>query len=142
MGSLRSKFQAKYPRFGEAKLSARASGKIASDPATLIGGLGLNSYYGKGEDFHKEAYEVLERAIESRVLSGLFDDIDMKASGGVYYITLPMSRDLMQYRQGLMGEYFVRDTLAVAELMNRIALPNRTVVERVGNKVQVKMVVG
>jgi hypothetical protein len=142
VGSLRSKFQAKYPRFGEAKLSARASGKIASDPATLIGGLGLNSYYGKGEDFHKEAYEVLERAIESRVLSGLFDDIDMKASGGVYYITLPMSRDLMQYRQGLMGEYFVRDTLAVAELMNRIALPNRTFVERVGNKVQVKMVVG
>lgn len=141
MSALRSKFQAKYPRFGEAKLSARASGKVASDPASLIGGLGLNSYYGKGEDFHKEAYEVLERAIESRVLSGLFDDIEMKASGGTYYIILPMSRDLVQYRQGLMGEYFIRDTLAVAELMNRIALPNRTFVERAGNKVQVKMVV-
>lgn len=141
MSALRKKFQSKYPRFGEAKLSSRASGKITSDPASLIGGLNLSSYYGKGEDFHKEAYEVLERAIESRPLSGLFEDISMSSSGGAYYITLPMSRDLLEYRQGLMGEYFVRDTLAVAELMNRIALPGRTFVERSGNKVIVKMVV-
>ncbi len=141
LSALRRKFQSKYPRFGEAKLSARASGKVRSDPASLIGGLGLNSYYGKGEDFHKEAYELLERAIESRALSGLFEDIDMKSSGGAHYIILPMSRDLVSFRQGLMGEYFIRDTLAVAEIMNRIALPERTFVERVGDKVQVRMIV-
>ena len=142
MSTLRRKFQSKHQKFGEAKLSSRASGKVASDTASLIGGLGLSSYYGKGEDFHKEAYEVLESAIESRALDGLFDDISMKTSGGEYYIILPMSRDLLEYRQGLMGEYFVRDTLAAAEIMNRIALPGRTFVERSGNKVIVKMLVG
>ena len=141
MSALRRKFQSKYPRFGEAKLSSRASGKIASDPAALIGGLNLGSYYGGGEDFHKEAYEVLELAIESRPLDGLFEDIDMRVSGGEHYIILPMSRDLLGFRQGLLGEYFIRDTLAVAERMNRIALPGRTFVERSGNKVVVKMIV-
>ena len=141
MSALRNKFKSKYPRFGEAKLSSRASGKVKSDPASMRGGLNLGSYYGKGEDFHKEAYEVLERAIQSKPLSGLFEDIDMKTSSGEYYVILPMSRDLSDFRQGLMGEYFVRDTLAVAELMNRIALPQRTFIERSGNKVIVKMIV-
>ena len=142
LSALRRKFQAKYPRFGEAKLSARAAGKVASDPAGLIGGLGLNSYYGKGEDFHKEAYEVLETAISSRPLSGLFDNIDMKTAGGEHQIILQMSSDLVDFRQGLMGEYFVRDILAVAEIMNRIALPQRTFIDRAGSNVRVRMIVG
>lgn len=141
MSTLRRKFQSKYPRFGEAKLSSRVSGKVASDPASLIGGLNLGSYYGEGKDFHREAYEVLELAIESSALDGLFEDIDMKTSGGAHYITLPMSRDLLDFRQGLLGEYFVRDILAVAESMNRIALPQRTFVERSGSKVIVRMIV-
>lgn len=122
--NIRAKLQSKYRGFGNDPPSWTKSGlgRADRDPDGLLNGLGLSGFRGKGEDGLHDIYTILQRAINSSVLKGLYTNITKRERSGE--ILLEAAPDLYRFGNGAVMLRFPKSILAAADALGWIAVPS------------------
>lgn len=123
MSALREKLKKVHRDFGDRppRLVSGDLGVASQNPGRLINELGLSGFRAAGNDGLQDIHLLLDAAVRSSVLSGLFQrPIKDERQGS---ITIPTSKDIMSYGSGAMASRFIRAILAAAENTGLIALP-------------------
>jgi hypothetical protein len=122
--NIRAKLQSKYRGFGSDPPAWTNSGlgKADNDPDGLLNGLGLSGFRGKGDDGLHDIFTILQRAINSSILKGLYTNITKRERSGE--IILEASPDLYRFGNGAVMLRFPKSILAAADKLGWIALPS------------------
>lgn len=123
MSALREKLKKVHRDFGDRppRLVTGDLGVASRDPDKLMQDLGLSGFSASGNDGLQDIHLLLDAAVNSSTLSGLFGrPIKSERSGSV---TVPTSGDIMSYGSGALASRFIRAVLAAAENTGKIALP-------------------
>jgi hypothetical protein len=122
--NIRDKLQSKYRGFGTSPPSWTNSGlgRADTDPDGLLNGLGLTGFRGKGDDALHDIFTILQRAISSSVLKGLYTGITKKERSGA--IVLEAAADLHRFGNGAVMLRFPKSILAAADALGWIAIPS------------------
>jgi len=123
--SIRDNLKSKYRSFGDnpPRWAGSGLGRADRDPDGLLKGLGLSRFRGKGEDGLQDIYNILELAIRSSVLNGLYTGISKRESQG--QVIVEAAADLYRFGSGqAVMIRFIRATLAAADKLGWIAIPS------------------
>jgi hypothetical protein len=123
--SIRDNLKSKYKGFGDYPPGWTGGdlGRADRDPDGLLQGLGLSRFRGRGEDGLQDIYSILELAIRSSVLGGLYTGVRKNESRG--QIIIEAAADLYRFGSGqAVMIRFIRATLAAADKLGWIALPS------------------
>lgn len=121
--ALRDKLQSKYRNFGRTPPGWTGSGlgKVDSDPAGVLSGLGVSGFRGTGEDGLQDIFLLIDRAVQSPVLEGLYSVPTKRERNGE--IELAAAADLYRFGNGAVMLRFIKAILAAADRLGLIALP-------------------
>lgn len=123
--SIRDNLRSKYKGFGDfpPRWTEGDLGRASRDPDGLLNGLGLSRYRGRGEDGLQDIYGIIELAIRSSVLGGLYTGISKREGKG--QIVVEAASDLYRFGSGqAVMIRFIRAILAAADSLGWIALPS------------------
>jgi len=135
MSQLRDKFQAKFKnRYGSSPPSWTGEGLGTADanPSYIARGLGIDRYRSSGEDWLDDVYQILNLALRSQILNGLYSNL---RKVGNNEIQLLMANDVAAVYAP--SRRMILSTLWAAEKLGLIAMPQKLKVETSGNVVRV-----
>jgi hypothetical protein len=123
--SIRNDLKSKYKSFGDSppRWTEGDLGRADRDPDGLLQGLGLSRFRGRGEDGLQDIYSILEIAIRSSILGGLYTGISKRENRG--QIIVEAAPDLYRFGSGqAVMIRFIRAILSAADKLGWIALPS------------------
>ena len=98
-------------------------GQADRDPGTICSGVGLNSFQGAGDDWLVDITRLLNTAVRSKILYGLYSEPTPK--GDRTGLSLAVGADLVAFKSGAVTMRMIKSTLWAAEQMGKIAMPAR-----------------
>jgi hypothetical protein len=133
--SLREKLKSVHPGFGETPPAWTNSslGLADRDPAKVMSELGVGSYIGSGSDWRVDIYNLMTRAVSSRILRNLFrppqnndrlNAISIQATSILYG-----EKGLKDAAKKKLMVDFIKQILWAAEQRGKIAMPTKLKVE-------------
>lgn len=127
--SLREKLQTKYRRFGDRPPGWAQGdlGRASTAPGSLLSGLGVSNFRGGGEDGLHDIYLLIERAVRSSILTGMYSTPVKRERSGE--IELNAASDLYTFGRGAVMLRFIKAILAAADSTGIVALPSQLSVE-------------
>lgn len=126
---IRQKLRGKHRGFGTSPPSWTRSdlARANRDPRGLLGGLGVGSFQGSGDDGLQDIFLLLSKAVNSSVLYGLYSSPTKREKRGE--IELAAASDLYSFGSGAVMLRFIKAILAAGDSMGIIALPTGLKVE-------------
>ncbi len=123
MASLREKAAAAGFGSNRPSWESVGLGRADSDPDSIIRGLNLSGFMGTGSDWIADVVNLLNRAVKSPYLNGLYGEpVAYRSRNG---IAISAAEDVYSFGRGAVMLRMIKSTLWAAELTGRIALPTR-----------------
>lgn len=126
MPSLREKAAAAGLGSSSPSWQGKGLGRADRSPESVVSGLGLSRFVGRGDDWMQDVHDLLMTAQRSVYLRDLYSEPRIFRNQGVVMINA--ASDLYGYSPAVMRR-MIMSSLWAAELTGRIALPTRVSVD-------------
>lgn len=114
-------------------------GRADRSPESIISGLGLTRFMGRGDDWMQDVYDVLVIAQRSVYLRELYSEPRILRKSGM--IMMSAASDVYGYSPAVMRR-MIMSTLWAAELTGRVALPSNLRVDITSDQRSIVISVG